>query len=103
MIKKLVKTTLVVLLVFLLIVILGLISKVFSKNNYCDQNNQACPGNYLCNFNKKVCVAAEKCPDKKVEVCITLYAPVCNNGKEYSNSCFACIEEDVKYYYKGKC
>ncbi len=47
--------------------------------------------------------------DRNAEACIQVYQPVCgydNNGnqiKSYSNSCFACINEDVKYYTFGEC
>jgi putative hemolysin len=43
------------------------------------------------------------------EVCIMLYAPVCgyNENDEiietYSNSCFACANEEVIYYINGEC
>ena len=101
MIKKILNTLLIVLSVFLLIVIFGIVSSLINKNN-CSQENHECQENYLCNFNKEKCVEAEKCPEEKPEVCITLYAPVCSNGKEYSNSCFACMA-GVESYYKGSC
>ncbi len=100
MIKKIFKTLLIVLSIFFFIVIFDIILSILTKNN-CSQENPACPENYLCNFNKKSCVQAEKCPEKKPEVCITLYDPVCSNGKEYSNGCFACME--IESYYKGPC
>ena len=46
---------------------------------------------------------------RKVEVCIMLYAPVCGYDendeiiKTYSNSCFACGNEEVIYYINGEC
>jgi hypothetical protein len=68
----------------------------------CSIEKNVCSSGYICNFNEEKCVAAEKCPEENADFCITLYDPVCSNGKEYSNSCFAC-KEDVKNYYKGRC
>ena len=42
--------------------------------------------------------------DREAEACIMLYDPVCgNNGKTYSNSCFACADLEVEYYTLGEC
>jgi flagellar basal body-associated protein FliL len=99
-IKKILSTLIIVLLIFLLLVVLGLISSVLKKS--CSEENPQCPENYLCNFNKNTCVQAENCPEQKQEVCITLFDPVCSNGKQYSNGCFACVG-GVASYYKGSC
>lgn len=46
---------------------------------------------------------------RNVEVCITLYEPVCgynsqrNKIKTYSNSCFACLDTEVEFYRLGEC
>lgn len=38
------------------------------------------------------------------EVCFEIYQPVCgNNNQTYSNSCFACRNEAVAYYFEGEC
>jgi hypothetical protein len=100
MMKKFLNTLLIVMSVFLLIVLFSIISSTLNKNK-CSQNI-LCPEDYLCNVNKKTCVQAEKCPETKPEVCITLYDPVCSNGKEYSNGCFACMK-GITSYYKGPC
>ncbi len=68
----------------------------------CTIQNYECQENYICNFKESLCVESEKCPKVKSEFCITLYEPVCSNGKEYSNSCVACAN-GVEKYYKGKC
>lgn len=99
MIKKFLKTLLFTLSIFFLIILLSFVS-IFVKKT-CSEDN-TCPENYLCNTNKKVCVESEKCSGEKPEVCITLYDPVCSDGKEYSNGCFACMA-GVKSYYKGPC
>lgn len=101
MIKRFLKTTLIVIAIFLLIMIPSLIIKTFSNRN-CDTENQKCPEKYICNFREKKCVAAEACTDTKPAFCIASYDPVCGNGKEYSNSCVAC-SNGVKNYYKGTC
>ena len=100
MIKKILQTLIIVMVIFLLLVISGLISSVFKKT--CSEENSQCPQDYLCSFSKNVCVQAENCPEQIPEVCITLVDPVCSNGKQYSNSCFACME-GVTSYYKGPC
>lgn len=46
---------------------------------------------------------------RNAEVCIEIYQPVCgydNNGNKiqtFSNSCFACADENIKYYIIGEC
>jgi hypothetical protein len=45
---------------------------------------------------------------RNVDVCITLYDPVCGydfqGEKEmYSNSCLACQNENIEYWVKGEC
>ena len=49
-----------------------------------------------------------KVEQRNIDVCIALYEPVCgwsDSGviKTYSNSCFACIDENVEYYLGGEC
>ena len=103
MIKKIfriLKTVIIVLLIFFLIILLDLFTSVLKKS--CSEENSQCPENYLCSFSKKICVQAESCPEQKPEVCITLVDPVCTNGREYSNSCYACMEGE-KSYYNGQC
>ena len=49
------------------------------------------------------------CPpeSRNVESCIEIYQPVCGGDSAekttYSNSCFACMDENVLYYTKGVC
>ena len=42
---------------------------------------------------------------KNVEVCIEIYQPVCAYplNETFSNSCFACMGEQVEYYIQGEC
>lgn len=41
---------------------------------------------------------------RDVDVCIEIYQPVCGNDAEtYSNSCFACMNERVAFYFDGEC
>ena len=64
------------------------------------------------------CVVKNFCTpeSKNAEACIEIYQPVCGwNDPEkiqcikfpcantYSNSCFACMDEDVLYYTEGEC
>ena len=100
MIKKTLNTIFIVVSLFLLLIVISFLF-TFIKKTSCSQENP-CQENYLCN-NKQICVASEKCSGQKPEVCINLYAPVCgDNGKEYSNNCFACMA-GVNSYYKGNC
>jgi hypothetical protein len=50
---------------------------------------------------------ATKCnpEDRNAEACITVYAPVCGMpiNQTFSNSCFACSNEQVIYYVEGEC
>lgn len=46
--------------------------------------------------------------DRETEVCMQLYEPVCGftsgGGKEtFSNSCFACSNNQVEFYIPGEC
>jgi len=99
-IKRMLMSVALILVLFIVFAVLNYNSKI-TKDVNCNSKNISCPENYTCDVKKQECVVAEKCPDIKPEVCITLYDPVCADGIEYSNSCFACMK--VKYYYKGKC
>ncbi len=50
---------------------------------------------------------APKCEpgDRNADACIEIYQPVCGMpiNQTFSNSCFACINEDVIYYIEGEC
>ena len=51
------------------------------------------------------------CPEesRNAEFCIEIYQPVCgydsnhNQIQTFSNSCFACMNENVEYYIDGQC
>jgi hypothetical protein len=42
---------------------------------------------------------------RNVDACIAIYQPVCGKpiNQTFSNSCFACINENVIYYTEGEC
>lgn len=44
-------------------------------------------------------------PDSRTaDACIEIYQPVCgNDAREYPNSCFACMNENVIFYLEGEC
>jgi len=49
-----------------------------------------------------------KAEQRNIDVCIEIYAPVCgwsdsNIIKTYSNSCFACMDENVLFYTESEC
>jgi|SRR3989344_6789358 len=101
MIKKFLKTVLIVVGIFFLIMLVMLPVKIITSNK-CNEKNLECPEKFTCNIKQQKCVAVETCSEIKPEICINLYDPVCSNGKEYSNSCVAC-SNGVKNYYKGNC
>ena len=47
------------------------------------------------------------CPDesRNADACIEIYQPVCGFpiNKTFSNSCFACMDENVIYHTRGEC
>src|SRR3989344_8499547 len=96
MFEKLIQLVKKVLVGVAVIAILFVTFAVFYYNNEinlkksCSPEKNICHDGYICNFNEKKCVVAEKCPEENADFCITIYDPVCSNGKEYSNSCFAC-------------
>ena len=59
---------------------------------------EACPD---VDENKNYCAPESR----QADACITLYEPVCGYPEEetYSNSCFACMEEEVEYWVDGDC
>ena len=99
--KNILRTTLITIGIFLVIVFLLLANKTFNKK-ICTAQNTSCPENYTCDLYDNICMQEEKCPEKIPEFCLTLYDPVCSNGVEYSNSCVAC-SKGSKHYYNGKC
>ena len=50
-------------------------------------------------------VKAIKCQEPRPEVCPLIYQPVCGKpiNKTFSNGCFACMDESVKYFVEGEC
>jgi len=42
---------------------------------------------------------------RQVDVCIKIYQPVCGYPEKqtYTNSCFACMDENVEYWVDGPC
>lgn len=73
-----------------------------------DCNFQECPSD----FTKNYCTPEQK----KADICIQLYNPVCGwldpekiqcikypCANTFSNSCFACIDENVLYWTEGEC
>jgi len=66
------------------------------------------PAGYSWNETDQLCVrewTRQTCPEERGEVCITIYEPVCGlpTKKQYSNSCFACLDNEVKQYIDGQC
>jgi hypothetical protein len=95
-------------LVLLVIIAFALIFALIQINKDTSSNNDFPQGS----GDKHFCLPE----DRLAEFCIEIYQPVCgwNNTKKiqcikypcaqtYSNTCFACKDENVAYYTKGKC
>ncbi len=66
------------------------------------------PAGYTWNETDQLCVrewTRETCPEDREDFCITVYEPVCGlpTRKQYSNSCFACLDLEVKQFIEGEC
>ena len=108
-------------LIFFLVLIISFIFSVilfydFSKlieqpiGEQRDEHGCLINENYSWNETEQMCVkesTRNTCPNNRGDYCIALYDPVCGVGdfgvKKYSNSCFACLDEQVKYYVQGEC
>ena len=41
---------------------------------------------------------------RNADACFEIYQPVCgNDARDYPNSCFACMNEHVAFYFEGQC
>lgn len=66
------------------------------------------PAGYSWNETDQLCVrewTREQCPEEPGEFCTTVYEPVCGlpDKKQYSNSCFACLNTQNTYFIDGEC
>jgi hypothetical protein len=66
------------------------------------------PAGYSWNETDQLCVrewTRKDCPKERGDYCVTVYEPVCGlpTRKKYSNSCFACLDTQVKQYIDGEC
>jgi len=108
---------------------LFLIACAPEKQTECPQETKTCPGGTNvgrippdCDFEEcpitKVELEKHYCTEsqKKADVCIQLYQPVCGwfdpekmqcvkypCAQTFSNSCFACVDEKVLYWTEGEC
>jgi len=65
---------------------------------------------YYWNETEGACVKdseKEFCPpgSRDADICIEIYSPVCGYPikQSFSNSCFACLNNNVDYYISGEC
>ena len=67
---------------------------------HCSSNNTIKPNSSTNTHGKRV-----KCKDPRPEICPTIYEPVCGKpiNETFSNGCFACMNEEVKFYIIGEC
>jgi hypothetical protein len=75
----------------------------------CEENEKSI-GNVIGFISPNICCVPENiyvCTDESREgdFCITVYEPVCGYPLEltFSNSCFACLNDQIKYYIEGEC
>ena len=66
------------------------------------------PAGYTWNETDQLCVrewTRENCPEERGDYCIQVWEPVCGlpTKKQYSNSCIACLDPEVKQYIEGEC
>lgn len=108
----------IIVLIFLLISIyyyIGQLKKIDSFEK-CAEANGAVMESYpkQCTFNGKTYIeeieAKKYCTPESREgdTCITLYDPVCGYFADqtkdtYSNSCFACLDQEVEYWIAEEC
>lgn len=98
---------------FLLIIILILVLNFKSNQNQTiggqrDEHGCLIPAGYSWNETDQLCVkewTRKPCPEERGEVCIEIYEPVCGlpTKKQYSNSCFACLDPEVTQFIDGEC
>lgn len=97
--------TITIIAIILLVAIFYLI---FSKSSLPPTDNN--------NSGNQIPPGATLCPSERGEFCIELYQPVCGFfdpkkiqcikypcAQTFSNSCFACSNEDILYYTDGEC
>ena len=97
----------------LIVVLLIIIFNLKSDQNQTiggqtDINGCLTPAGYSWNETDQLCVrewTRKPCPEERGEVCIEIYEPVCGlpTKKQYSNSCFACLDPEVIQSIEGKC
>ena len=92
------EVTIMVVLLFLIVIVIFGVLKMYSKK--------------IVDVNENLCEAG----DRKVGACIEIYKPVCGwfdsnkiqcikypCAQTFSNSCFACMNENVLYWTEGEC
>src|SRR3989344_1398931 len=92
------EVTIMVVLLFLIVIVIFGVLKMYSKK--------------IVDVNENLCEAS----DRSASVCIELYQPVCGwldpnkiqcikypCAQTFSNSCFACMNENVLYWTEGEC
>jgi len=105
-----------IILVFLLgTLVFLLIIKLDNKNIGGERDSYGCliSAGYSWNSTEQQCVREWEKKDclqeqRNADACIEIYAPVCGFNKDYnketfSNSCFACSNENILYYLEGEC
>jgi hypothetical protein len=116
----------IILILIFISVIFGLMVRVILKPISCTEEGRVCADGSVVSRIPPDC-EFEPCPDENLtknyctqeqrnaDACIEIYQPVCGWNNEniqcirypcaqtYSNSCFACIDENVAYWTEGEC
>ncbi len=123
--KNQAKTTLAIIIVILALIIIFMPSGNVNPIA-CTQEAKLCADGMAVSRNSSLGCEFDACPiqdkvfctpeQRQVDACIEIYQPVCgwNNpdkiqcikfpcANTYSNSCFACQDENVEYWTEGEC
>lgn len=99
---------LIFLITFLLVAILTNEPEIIGGET--DNHNCLIAAGYSWNETDQRCVKEwekQYCSEemREAEVCIEIYNPVCGFPLEetFSNSCFACLNNQIDYYISGEC
>lgn len=114
-------------LAILIILLLLVLNSPFRQSIACTEEARVCPDGSIVARNASLDCEFDACPtdlkrnfcdveSRNADACIEIYQPVCGwsdpekircvtypCASTYSNSCFACQDQNVKYWTEGEC